>query len=100
MSHPDYEQQAHHHSCLLVLIRGIGPSKPRSLQKIFERIQHVNNVKIKGINGHSASPLLSTKFNMFIYFFSYQFHFMLTYRLSRVPERYLGAICTRLSGRE
>lgn len=48
MSHPDYEQQAHHHSCLLVLIRGIGPSKPRSLQKIFERIQHVNNVKIKG----------------------------------------------------
>lgn len=69
MSHPDYEQQAHHHSCLLVLIRGIGPSKPRSLQKIFERIQHVNNVKIKGINGHSASPLLSTKFNMFIFFF-------------------------------
>lgn len=48
MSHPDYEQQAHHHSCLLVLIRGIGVSKPRSLQKIFERIQHVNNLKIKG----------------------------------------------------
>lgn len=48
MSHPDYEQQAHHHSCLLILIRGIGVSKPRSLQRIFERIQHVNNVKIKG----------------------------------------------------
>lgn len=48
MSHPDYEQQAHHHSCLLILIRGIGSSKPRSLQKIFERVQRVNNVKIKG----------------------------------------------------
>lgn len=48
MSHPDYEQQAHHHSCLLILIRGIGSSKPRSLQKVFERVQRVNNVKIKG----------------------------------------------------
>lgn len=59
MSHPDYEQQAHHHSCLLVLIRGIGPSKPRSLQKIFERIQHINNVKIKGIK------LNSERFHLF-----------------------------------
>lgn len=48
MSHPDYEQQAHHHSCLLVLIRGIGTAKPRSLQRVFERIQQVNNIKIKG----------------------------------------------------
>lgn len=45
---PDYEQTTGHHSHLLVLIRGIGPNKPRTLQKIFERIQKVNNVKIKG----------------------------------------------------
>lgn len=50
MSHPDYEQHAHHHGCLLVLIRGIGTSKPRSLQRIFERIQHVDNIKIKGLS--------------------------------------------------
>ena len=49
MSHPDYDQQAYHHGSLLVLVRGIGPLKPRSLQKIFERIQKVNNIKIKGI---------------------------------------------------
>lgn len=24
MSHPDYEQEAHHHGSILVLIRGIG----------------------------------------------------------------------------
>ncbi len=48
MSKPDYEQNAHHHGSLLVLVRGIGPSKPRSLQKVFERLQKVNNVKING----------------------------------------------------
>ncbi|CAD7080031.1 unnamed protein product [Hermetia illucens] len=46
MSHPDYEQHAHHHGCLLVLLRGIGPAKPRYLQRIFEKVQKVNNVKI------------------------------------------------------
>lgn len=56
MSHPDYEQQAHHHSCLLVLIRGIGTAKPRSLQRIFERIQQVNNVKIQGELHHQKTP--------------------------------------------
>lgn len=48
MSKPDYEQNAHHHGSVLVLVRGIGPSKPRSLQKVFERLQKVNNVKING----------------------------------------------------
>ena len=48
MSHPDYDQQASDHSCLLILVRGIGLLKPRSLQKVFERIQRVNNVKIPG----------------------------------------------------
>lgn len=70
MNFPDYEQSTAHHSCLLVLIRGIGviciilnnleppinfvysnqPNKPRTLQKIFERIQKINNVKIKGLH--------------------------------------------------
>jgi trafficking protein particle complex subunit 9 len=49
MSHPDYEQHAHHHGCLLVLVRGIGQLKPRSLQKVFERIQRVNNVQVTGM---------------------------------------------------
>lgn len=49
MSHPDYEQHAFHHGCLLVLIRGIGLSKPRSLQNIFERIQRIESIKIKGL---------------------------------------------------
>ncbi|XP_058124647.1 protein brunelleschi [Anopheles ziemanni] len=46
MAHLDYEQHHYHHGCLLILVRGIGPSKPRSLQRVFERIQRVNNVKI------------------------------------------------------
>ncbi|ETN60672.1 NIK and IKK{beta} binding protein [Anopheles darlingi] len=46
MAHPDYEQHHYHHGCLLILVRGIGPLKPRSLQRVFERVQRVNNVKI------------------------------------------------------
>lgn len=67
---PDYEQLSSDHGRLLILIRGVGvkitkiyslsshdplifcihfqPNKPRSLQKIFERIQKIDNVKIKG----------------------------------------------------
>uniref|UniRef100_A0A1B0DMT1 Trs120/TRAPPC9 N-terminal domain-containing protein n=1 Tax=Phlebotomus papatasi TaxID=29031 RepID=A0A1B0DMT1_PHLPP len=52
MSHPDYEQNAHHHGALLVLVRGIGPAKPRSLQKVFERIQRVNTVRIADSAGN------------------------------------------------
>ncbi|XP_055684255.1 protein brunelleschi [Lutzomyia longipalpis] len=52
MSHPDYEQNAHHHGALLVLVRGIGPAKPRSLQKVFERIQRVNTVRIVDSGGN------------------------------------------------
>ncbi|KAJ6628653.1 Protein brunelleschi [Pseudolycoriella hygida] len=51
MSKPDYEQNAHHHGSVLVLVRGIGPSKPRFLQKVFERLQKVNNVKINDSSG-------------------------------------------------
>lgn len=52
MSHPDYSQHAHHHGSLLVLVRGIGGNKPRSLQKVFERIQRVENVQINS-NGQT-----------------------------------------------
>lgn len=51
MSHPDYEQEAHHHASLLVLVRGIGHSKPRSLQHVFERIQRVSHVRINDAGG-------------------------------------------------
>uniref|UniRef100_A0A1S4J791 Uncharacterized protein n=2 Tax=Culex quinquefasciatus TaxID=7176 RepID=A0A1S4J791_CULQU len=51
MTHPDYEQYHYHHGCLLILVRGIGPLKPRSLQRVFERIQRVNNVKIPDSSG-------------------------------------------------
>lgn len=76
MSHPDYEQQAHHHSCLLVLIRGIGTAKPRSLQRVFERIQQVNNVKIKG--GPHSDPdrsLIRSKNNSEIIHLDLHFRF-------------------------
>lgn len=53
MSHPDYDQLAHHHGSLLVLVRGIGHAKPRSLQRIFERIQRVNNVRLQDAAGHT-----------------------------------------------
>ncbi|XP_037957799.1 protein brunelleschi [Teleopsis dalmanni] len=51
MSRPDYEQSALHHSCLLVLLRGVGPSKPRSLQKAFDKVRRVNNIKVNDSSG-------------------------------------------------
>ncbi|XP_054742019.1 protein brunelleschi [Anastrepha obliqua] len=51
MSRPDYEQNALHHGCLLVLLRGVGPSKPRSLQKAFDKVRRVSNVKINDSSG-------------------------------------------------
>lgn len=53
MNFPDYEQLSSDHGRLLILIRGIGPNKPRSLQKIFERIQKIDNVKIKDSTGQN-----------------------------------------------
>ncbi|CAD7000073.1 unnamed protein product [Ceratitis capitata] len=51
MSRPDYEQNSLHHGCLLVLLRGVGPSKPRSLQKAFDKVRRVSNVKINDSSG-------------------------------------------------
>jgi trafficking protein particle complex subunit 9 len=55
MNYPDYSQTSTDHSSILILVRGVGPSKPKSLQKIFERIQKVNNVKIKGEKCHDKN---------------------------------------------
>ncbi|KAM7351155.1 trafficking protein particle complex subunit brun [Cochliomyia hominivorax] len=51
MSRPDYEQTILHHSYLLVLLRGVGPSKPRTLQKAFDKVRRVSNVKIVDSSG-------------------------------------------------
>lgn len=48
MSRLDYEQNALHHSSLLVLLRGVGPSRARILQRAFERVRRVNNIKVTG----------------------------------------------------
>lgn len=46
--HPDFEQQAHHAGSILILIRGIGTDRSKSLKCIFERIQKIENVKVNG----------------------------------------------------
>lgn len=57
MAHPDYEQHHYHHGSMLILVRGIGPLKPRSLQRVFERIQRINNVKIPGKYGREVGVI-------------------------------------------
>ncbi|ALC40308.1 bru [Drosophila busckii] len=51
MSRPDYEQNALHHSCLLVLLRGVGPSRALVLQRAFEKVRRVNNIKVTDSSG-------------------------------------------------
>ncbi|XP_013113737.2 protein brunelleschi [Stomoxys calcitrans] len=51
MSRPDYEQTILHHSHFLVLLRGVGAAKPRSLQKAFDKVRRVNNVKVQDSSG-------------------------------------------------
>ncbi|XP_026321258.1 protein brunelleschi [Hyposmocoma kahamanoa] len=50
MSHPDYTQQAQHHACLLVLVKGIG-GMLKNFNKLWERIQRVNNIKVTDSSG-------------------------------------------------
>lgn len=45
MSHPDYAQHAQHHACLLVLVKGVG-GMLKNFNKLWERIQRVNNIKV------------------------------------------------------
>lgn len=44
----DWTCQSHDHGSLLILIRGIGANKPKSLKGVFQRIQQVQNVKVNG----------------------------------------------------
>ncbi|KAK9505487.1 hypothetical protein O3M35_009531 [Rhynocoris fuscipes] len=47
MSHPDYEQTYHHHATLLILVKHLGEElSNKSFQKIFDRINKINNVKV------------------------------------------------------
>jgi len=62
MSRADYEQTALHHSCFLVLLRGVGPNKPRSLQKAFDKVRRVNNIKINGLSNELVSFVFICKF--------------------------------------
>ncbi|XP_068150379.1 protein brunelleschi [Drosophila tropicalis] len=55
MSRPDYEQNALHHSCLLVLLRGVGPSRARVLQRAFEKVRRVNQIKVTDSSGHQRT---------------------------------------------
>ncbi|XP_072944663.1 protein brunelleschi isoform X1 [Epargyreus clarus] len=50
MSHPDYAQHAQHHACLLVLVKGIG-GVLGNFNKLWERIQRVNNIKVTDSTG-------------------------------------------------
>ncbi|XP_022123809.2 protein brunelleschi [Pieris rapae] len=50
MSHPDYTQETQHHACLLVLVRGIG-GVLKNFNKLWERIQKINNIKVTDSNG-------------------------------------------------
>lgn len=51
MSHPDYTQQAQHHAGLLVLVKGIG-GMLKNFNKLWERMQRVNNIKVTGKHTH------------------------------------------------
>ncbi|CAK1555670.1 unnamed protein product [Leptosia nina] len=50
MSHPDYTQEIQHHACLLVLVKGIG-GVLKNFNKLWERIQKVNNIKVTDSSG-------------------------------------------------
>ncbi|KAK6627902.1 hypothetical protein RUM44_010384 [Polyplax serrata] len=54
MSHPDYDQTSHDHCSILVLIKHIGEElKPKSFNKVFDKISKINRIKIVDSSGHS-----------------------------------------------
>ncbi|KAH8412814.1 hypothetical protein KR009_005882 [Drosophila setifemur] len=55
MSRPDYEQSALHHGCLLVLLRGVGPSRARILQRAFEKVRRVSHIRVNDSSGNPRS---------------------------------------------
>ncbi|KAH8279570.1 hypothetical protein KR018_002003 [Drosophila ironensis] len=52
MARPDYEQSALHHGSLLVLLRGVGPSRARILQRAFEKVRRVSHIRVTDSAGN------------------------------------------------
>ncbi|XP_049774968.1 protein brunelleschi [Schistocerca cancellata] len=58
MSHPDYEQTAHDHAAVLVLVKQIGSQiKQKNFNRIFDRIARVNHIKVVDSNGVSREVI-------------------------------------------
>ncbi|XP_066993209.1 protein brunelleschi [Anabrus simplex] len=52
MSHPDYEQTAHDHAAMLVLVKHIGSQlKQKNFSRVFDRISRVNHEKVEDKSG-------------------------------------------------
>nr|CAD7570305.1 unnamed protein product [Timema californicum] len=52
MSHPDYEQTAHDHAAILVLVKHTGEqSKHKSVGRILERVSRVSQTKVTDCSG-------------------------------------------------
>ncbi|KDR24045.1 NIK- and IKBKB-binding protein-like protein [Zootermopsis nevadensis] len=47
MSHPDYEQTAHDHAAVLLLVKHVGNQlKQKNFSRVYERLSRVNHVKV------------------------------------------------------
>ncbi|XP_069696670.1 protein brunelleschi isoform X2 [Periplaneta americana] len=47
MSHPDYEQTAHDHAAILVLIKHVGSQlKQKNFSRVYDRLSRINHVKV------------------------------------------------------
>jgi hypothetical protein len=58
MSHPDYEQTAHDHAAILLLVKHVGSQfKQKNFSRIYERLSRVNHVKIVDSMGVSREVL-------------------------------------------
>lgn len=52
MSHPDYEQNAHDHAAVLILVKHLGEDlTQKAFSRLYERICRVNHVKVVDSNG-------------------------------------------------
>lgn len=90
----DFEQQSHHHGSILVLIRGIGTNKDKSLQRVFERIQKIENVKVDGEYTDCKNVIEVIGYDR-----DYRCCCFLS-RFGRPSARHLDSICTRSPGGE
>ncbi|PSN54921.1 hypothetical protein C0J52_01648 [Blattella germanica] len=47
MSHPDYEQTAHDHAAILLLVKHVGSQlKQKNFSRVYDRLSRVNHVKV------------------------------------------------------